>query len=49
MRHKLVQKIILAYEKYDRERREKHERSQKNNNERKDGDGNEKKYRPVRN
>ncbi len=42
VRHKLVQKIILAYEKYDRERREKFN-SQKSDNKkhyaRKDNDG----------
>ena len=38
VRHKLVQKIILAYEKYDREKREKYSKEQ-NKNERKDGDG----------
>ena len=43
VRHKLVQKIILAYEKYDREKREKKE----NKSDRKDGEG--KQYRPARN
>ena len=43
VRHKLVQKIILAYEKYDREKREKKE----NKNDRKDSEG--KQYRPARN
>jgi phosphate starvation-inducible PhoH-like protein len=42
VRHKLVQKIILAYEKYDRERREKYN-SQKSDDKkhyiRKDNDG----------
>ena len=47
VRHKLVQKIILAYEKYDRERREKHAQSQNKNNDRKDSDG--KQYRAARN
>ena len=47
VRHKLVQKIILAYEKYDRERREKHAQADKKNNNGKDGEG--KQYRPARN
>ena len=47
VRHKLVQKIILAYEKYDRERREKHAQAEKKNNNGKDGEG--KQYRPARN
>ena len=47
VRHKLVQKIILAYEKYDREKREKHAQSQNKNNDRKDSDG--KQYRAARN
>ena len=48
VRHQLVQKIILAYEKYDKERREKQAQSQnKNNFDRKDGDGRH--YRPVKN
>ena len=54
VRHKLVQKIILAYEKYDREKREKYAQAKNKNNdrnsdrnERKDGDG--KHYRAVKN
>ena len=47
VRHKLVQKIILAYEKYDREKREKYSKEQNKNNERKDGDG--KHYRATKN
>jgi phosphate starvation-inducible PhoH-like protein len=43
VRHKLVQKIILAYEKYDREKREKKE----NKSDRKESEG--KHYRPARN
>jgi len=49
VRHKLVQKIILAYEKYDKERREKHSRSDdKKNNDRKETDGKHS-YRSSRN
>ena len=48
VRHKLVQKIILAYEKYEKERREKFEKNENNfKKDRKDGDG--KQYRPTRN
>jgi phosphate starvation-inducible PhoH-like protein len=47
VRHKLVQKIILAYEKYEKERREKHgQKENDNKKDRKDGDG--KQYRPTR-
>ena len=47
VRHKLVQKIILAYEKYEKERREKYEKNDNNfKKDRKDGDG--KQYRPTR-
>ena len=40
VRHKLVQKIILAYEKYDRERRDKHSQGEeKKYHERKESEG----------
>ena len=48
VRHKLVQKIILAYEKYDKERREKHSRTDdKKHNDRKETDGKHS-YRPSK-
>ena len=48
VRHKLVQKIILAYEKFEKERREKSAKTEnKKNFDRKDGDG--KVFRASRN
>ena len=47
VRHKLVQKIILAYEKYDKERRERAMQKDDNKKDRKENEG--KQYRPARN
>ncbi len=47
VRHKLVQKIILAYEKHDREKRERFAATEeKRNNERKDFEGRPGRFRP---